>query len=206
VKIGAENRNKVIAVGVFFAIAAFLFIRMLVGWNSAAASVPPPKTQQASDFDQAMASAPALPSSAAAKRKNASSQPSLDPRLRLNLLAQSEELEYKGSGRNIFDRESAPVIEKPIAPAIKATAQQQQQQIVPPPPPPPQPIDLKFYGFANSQGEPKQVFLRQGEDVWVAKEGDTVNRRFKVIRINANTVEIEDVLRNYRQTIPLTQG
>jgi hypothetical protein len=46
----------------------------------------------------------------------------------------------------------------------------------------------------------------QNNDVFVAGEGDIVNRRYKVLKINQNSVEIEDVLNNNRQSIPLTQS
>jgi hypothetical protein len=65
---------------------------------------------------------------------------------------------------------------------------------------------MKFIGFANKPGQAKQIFLMQNEDVFVAKEGEIVNRRYKVVKINQNSVEIEDVLNNNRQSIPLTQG
>jgi hypothetical protein len=52
----------------------------------------------------------------------------------------------------------------------------------------------------------KRIFLAQGEDVFIAKEGDIVDRRYKVVRISPNAVEILDVLTNNRQNIPLTQG
>jgi len=39
-----------------------------------------------------------------------------------------------------------------------------------------------------------------------AKRGDIVDRRYKVVRISPNAVEILDVLSNNRQSIPLTQG
>jgi hypothetical protein len=76
----------------------------------------------------------------------------------------------------------------------------------PAPPPPPPPIDLKFFGFASRPGEPKKIFLSQGEDVFIATEGDIIDRRYKVLRIYPMSVEIEDVLNNNRQQIPLTQG
>ncbi len=202
-KTGAANRKKLIFTGVFLAVAVFLFIRTLVGWNSTVASVPPPQQQAPSAFEQATGTAPNLPAASAARKTKR--EPSLDPRLRLNLLAQSERVEYKGTGRNIFDRASMPEIPKPIANGKKASPAPPPQPAVYSPPPPP-PIDLKFFGFANSTGEPKQVFLAQGEDVFVAKEGDIVNRRYKVVRINPTSVEIQDVLNNSRQTIPLTQG
>src|SRR5436190_1680073 len=68
------------------------------------------------------------------------------------------------------------------------------------------PITLKFFGFANKPGEPKRVFLSQGDDVFIAAEGDIVDRRYKVLRISPMAVEVEDVLNNNRQSIPLTQG
>jgi hypothetical protein len=64
---------------------------------------------------------------------------------------------------------------------------------------------LKFFGFASKPGELKKVFLSQGEDVFIAHEGDIVDRRYKVERITPMAVEIEDVQNNNRQSIPLTQ-
>jgi len=69
------------------------------------------------------------------------------------------------------------------------------------------PIPLKFYGFASSPGEPKKIFLKLGEDVFVAGEGEIVDRRYKVIHISNTSVEIQDVLNSGpAQNIPLTQG
>jgi hypothetical protein len=66
---------------------------------------------------------------------------------------------------------------------------------------------LKFYGFASSPGEPKKIFLKNGDDVFVAGEGEIVDRRYKVIRITNTSVEIQDVVNSGPpQTIPLTQG
>jgi hypothetical protein len=66
---------------------------------------------------------------------------------------------------------------------------------------------LKFYGFASQPGEAKKIFLKLNEDVFVAGEGEIVDRRYKVIRITNNSVEIQDVVNSGPpQTIPLTQG
>ncbi len=65
---------------------------------------------------------------------------------------------------------------------------------------------MKFFGFANKQGEPKRVFLAQGDDVFIAGEGEIVNRRYRVVRISPASVEVEDVLTNHSENIPLTQG
>jgi len=72
--------------------------------------------------------------------------------------------------------------------------------------PPPPPIELKFFGFANKPGEPKKIFLSHGEDIFIASEGDIVNRRYRVLKISPAAVDIEDVLNNNRQSIPLTQS
>src|SRR5215470_18830980 len=98
--------------------------------------------------------------------------PSLDPRLRLDLLRSSEQIAYAGTGRNIF--QDLPEIPKAISPVVK----KQPEPILPPQPPPPPPINLKFFGFANRPGEPKQIFLARGEDVFIAKQGDIVARQY----------------------------
>jgi hypothetical protein len=127
---------------------------------------------------------------------------SLDPTLRLDLLNTSEGTKYEGKGRNIF-RAEAEVIPKPKFSAMKTMP-------TPPPepqgPPPPPPIPLRFYGFASRPGEPKKIFLSQGDDVFIAGEGDIVDRRYKILQISPTSVEVEDVLTNNRQSLPLTQG
>jgi hypothetical protein len=50
------------------------------------------------------------------------------------------------------------------------------------------------------------VFLSKGDDIFIAKEGQIIDRRYKIIKIGANSVEVEDVLTNNRQTLPLTAG
>jgi hypothetical protein len=129
----------------------------------------------------------------------------LDPTLRLDLLASSEKTQYEGAGRNIFvSQPDEVVIQQPIAPAVTDPGP---PAYVPPAVSPPPPIPLKFYGFANSPGEPKKVFLKNGDDVFVAGEGEIVDRRYKVMRISATSVEIQDmVYSGPAQSIALTQG
>lgn len=204
-RLGAENRTTTIVAIVLFAAAIFMLARLWFGIGHPAAAAAPASTAPAS----AAAAAPQAARGRRGRVRDAATDPSatsdtLDPRLRLDLLKQSEDTEYKGSGRNIFRAEAEPVIPKPIVNPIKQADNTPPPG--PPPPPPPPPINLKFFGFASSAGEPKQVFLGNGDDVFVAREGDIVNRRYKVMKINPNSVEIEDVLSNNRQTIPLTAG
>ena len=128
----------------------------------------------------------------------------LDPTLQLQVLATTEQIKYAGSGRNIFVSQPDPVIPQPGAPGHTDTTA---SVYVPPQPPPPPAIPLKFFGFANQPGEARKIFLSKGEDVFIAGEGDIVDRRYKVVRISPNSVEIQDVVGSGpAQHIPLTQG
>lgn len=129
-----------------------------------------------------------------------SSEPRLDPTLDLDLLRRSEQIKYAGTARNIFVAGSLPVPKAIAATDIKPAP------YTPPPIQPPPPINLKFFGFASKPGEPKKVFLSQGEDIFIASEGDIVDRRYRILRISPAAVEVEDVLNNNKQSIPLTQG
>jgi hypothetical protein len=201
-KLGTNNRVTTIVAVVLFALAIYLLVRMWTGGGQPASAAPPTAVVPAGQ----PAPQPAARGRRGVRReprdKNATPAVTLDPRLRLDLLKQSEDTEYKGSGRNIFVAvtDIPKVVEDPTR---KAEAPQPPPVYIPPPPPP---INLKFFGFATSPGEPTSVFLGNGDDVFVAREGEIVNRRYKVMKINPKSVEIEDVLSNNRQTIPLTAG
>ncbi len=200
-KLGTENRTTTIVAAVLMVIAVFLLVRMWVGGGPPAAAANTTAAQPI-----APPPAPVRARRTRGSRGVARSAPvvnTLDPRLRLDLLKLSEDTEYSGSGRNIFIAQAE--IPKPVENPVKEASK------TPPPPqvytpPPPPPINLKFVGFARETGEPTKVFLAQGDNIFVAKEGEIVNRRYKVTRINANSVEIEDLLSNNRQTIPLSAG
>ena len=146
-----------------------------------------------------------VPARAAKKTGKKPRVENLDPTLRLDLLAMSEKTQYEGSGRNIFVSQAENVvIPRPVTPGASDAPQIGYQTPQPPQAPP---IPLKFYGFASRPGEPKRIFLKLGEDVFVAGEGEIVDRRYKVIRISPNSVDIQDVVNSGPpQTIPLTQG
>jgi hypothetical protein len=74
----------------------------------------------------------------------------------------------------------------------------------PTPTPPPPPIPLKFYGFASKPNEPKKIFLDDDGEVFVARQGEIVERRYKVVQINNTSVIIEDALNSHRETIQVT--
>ncbi len=202
-QLGLENKKQMtwaIVLGVVaLIVCAYELIPMFTG-----SSTPDSNAQAAS---------PVVPRPAASKAGTKGSakpgkQPAgenLDPTLRLDLLASSEKTQYEGAGRNIFVSQREEVdIPKPVAPVNTDPGP---PAYVPPVVTPPPAIPLKFYGFANSPGEPKKVFLKNGDDVFVAGEGEIVDRRYKVIRISATSVEIQDmVYSGPAQIIALTQG
>jgi hypothetical protein len=126
----------------------------------------------------------------------------LDPTLKMNPMLVTESLVYSGSGRNIFSTASMPVIPNPVA-SVRPKATPPPVYTPPPGPPPPPPIDLKFFGTATSANGKRQAFLLKGDDVFLASDGDVVQRRYKVITVAANSVLVEDMVTNNRQTLPL---
>jgi len=202
VKVGLENRTKLIAAVALGIVALAMVVMRFTNLFSGSA---PEATPVAANVEPSPAPPPVARSrtSTRSATKKAPASQSLDPTLRFDLLRSSEDTKYSGTGRNIFMMHVE--IPKPVVnPAV-----QQEQAKGPPPPPPPPPIELKYYGFANvanKPGEPRSIFLAHGEDVFIAKEGDIVNRRYKIVRATQHAVEILDVLSNNRQSIPLTQG
>jgi hypothetical protein len=75
----------------------------------------------------------------------------------------------------------------------------------PAPPPPPPAIPLKFYGFTSYRQGVKRAFFMEGEDIFVAAEGDTIKNRYKIIRIGVNSAVVEDINFKNQQTLPLLE-
>ena len=199
-QLGLENKKKTTWAAVLAVIAllavAYEFVPFFTGGSSPSSNA------------QAAAPLPTYPAPRAIKKPGKKPQrvENLDPTLRLDLLATSEKTQYEGNGRNIFVSHGEDVvIPQPGGPGhtdVQPVDQYHTPAIAQAPP-----IPLKFYGFASRAGEPKKIFLKLGEDVFVAGEGEIVDRRYKVVRISPNSVEIQDVVNSGPpQSIPLTQG
>lgn len=188
-KLGTENKTKTAIAAGLLVVAAFA----LYNWMSSGDQTS--STPSATTAPLSSANKPAKPG--AKKSGPVLLAQSLDPTLRVDLLKSSEDVTYKGLGRDIFQNQPEPV-PQPVVPVVHDNT--------PPPPPPPPPIPLKFYGFAGNKSGPKQVFLSKGDDIFVAKEGQVIDRRYKILKIGATSIEVEDVLTNNRQTLPLTSS
>lgn len=211
-KLGTDNRRQMILAGVVgvLALGACVYIYEELFSSGPAPAAAPAATETAPEAgnvpvrtEQSTAAVAPVVAGKAAKPVGTSSA-ALDPTLHMEAMLVSEQVEYAGSGRNIFSPNSAPpvVIPKPVAPA-RNIAQG------PPPPPqpqapaPPPPIDLKFFGFETSASGTRQAFLLHNDDVYLASAGDIVLRRYRVIAIDAKTIQVEDMQNKNTQTLPL---
>jgi hypothetical protein len=137
----------------------------------------------------------------------------IDPILHLDILANLQKVAFSGSGRNPFKFGPPPGKPEPLkGPEPKIPLPPVAEVKVAPPPaappaaPPPPPIALKYYGFSSPPGAGnKTAFFLDGEDILVAKEGETVKRRYRVVRIGVNSVVMEDTDSKRQQTIPLAE-
>ena len=185
-KLGADNPKKVIITAALTVFALVLFIYMVFSGSGLGTASAPPTANQLG-----------ITGKAAVDNR-------FDPSLRTDLLSASEGPIYAGVGRNIFTSDLAPPSKPPCAPlgAPSRGLRWCDKVIVLPPPMPPE-IPLKFFGFASKSGEPKRVFFSQGEDVFIAQEGDIIDRRYKIVHINPASVEVKDVLGDNTQLIAL---
>jgi hypothetical protein len=204
-KTGIDNRKQTImaAVAGVIALGACIFIyEELFGTGT---PPPPPPTAVVTAPVTVPAEGPAV--AAPEAKKVGTTSAALDPTLHMEAMLASEAVEYSGSGRNIFSQNSAPpvvVIPPPVAPARPKTVV---AAYVPPPlpqgPPPPPPIDLKFFGVETQANGKLVALLLHGDSVLTASSGDVVARRYRIIAVEAKTIQVEDMQNNNRQTLPL---
>jgi hypothetical protein len=208
-KLGTDNRRQMMLAGVMGVLALvaciYIYEEMFGGGSTPAAApataeVTAPVTVGAPARDAAVAT-PAVVAGKSVKPVGAGPS-ALDPALHMEAMLVSESLAYAGNGRNIFSPNSAPrvVIPKPIAPARNLVAAN-----LPPPRPQiqaPPVIPLKFFGFETSNGK-RQAFLLHDDDVYLASAGDIVMRRYRVVAIDAKTIQLEDMQNKNTQTLPL---
>ncbi|HEV7551189.1 MAG TPA: hypothetical protein VGP65_05890 [Candidatus Angelobacter sp.] len=190
-KIGAENKKQLRWMIVLLVLALLVGIYNFVDFGTSSAASP---VQVSS-----------TPGTASTKKSSSSSllaDSTLDPRLRTDILAISQNKKYEAGGRNIFRMEELKI--PPVDASVRKGPMGPEPPPTPTPTPPPPPIPLKFYGFASKSNEPKRIFLADEGEVFVARQGDIVERKYKIVQINNTNVIIEDVLNSNRQTVQLT--
>jgi hypothetical protein len=139
---------------------------------------------------------------------------SVDPTLRLDLIAKLKTVDVEAGTRSLFEISAAPppdavkLGKEPdkIAIAPRFVGPVQPKPVEPPPEPKAPPIPLKFYGFVNkTKVGDKRAFFLDGEDIVIAGEGDMIKKRYKIVRIGVNSAVVEDTefKSNNQQTLPL---
>jgi hypothetical protein len=137
----------------------------------------------------------------------------IDPELRLDLLAKVQAVELAGGTRNLFQFGTAPKPPEALAgpeaivrPVIGPRPPPVKVEPTAAPPPPPPPITLKFYGFSTViRNGKKTAYFMDGDDIAIAAEGEMVKRRYLVKRILATSVQVEDTEGKRVVTIPITE-
>lgn len=212
----ADTRNKAIAVFLFVLLAAgILYWELFSGGTPNPAAVAPANPATVSTSASSENAASATPSTVASRpgasgnaaRRVGGSSAALDPALRMDAMLVAEQVEYSGIGRNIFSPNSAPpvVIQRPIAPV-----RPNQVQVAPPPvrtgPPPPPPIDLTFFGTETDAAGVRQAILLHDDAVYTAKAGEIVLRRYRILTVDARSIQVEDLVTNNKQTLPMVSN
>lgn len=102
-----------------------------------------------------------------------------------------------GPRRNIFEYAAqAAAVPAQVAPTAAA----------PPAAAPPRPAPVRFYGFVESSaGGKRQVFLTDGDEIYVAAEGDVILKRYRLARVRNESVEVEDLMADQRWVVSLEQ-
>jgi hypothetical protein len=140
---------------------------------------------------------------------------SVDPTIKLDVLKKLSLVNVESTHRSIFDFSQPPPPPAPkpdpnkkntpvVSPLITSIPANQPAPSGPPPAPPPPPIPLKFYGYVSAlmQGN-KRAFFAEGDDIFIAMEGELVKKRYRIVRIGVNSVVVEDMQFKNQQTLPL---
>jgi len=230
-KFGAEPKKIAALVGLTGVAAYLLYSNLISSPASSGGATAESRVARQLPADSAVTSAAqsaAMPGRLSASRKTNREEfrPSLkhknvdtstiDPRLRLDLLTKVLAVEMAPAERNLFQFGAVtPAAAEPgrIIPKTQAQIQAQIQAAEqaklnqpPPGPPPPPPITLKYYGYTAQRADGhKRAFFLDGDDIFVAAEGELIKKRYKVVRIGVNSVEVEDTQFNHTQMLPLAE-
>ncbi|HEY1902609.1 MAG TPA: hypothetical protein VGG56_09280 [Terracidiphilus sp.] len=213
IPLGTENKRQVyLAIGLIVVVLAVGAYELHDYFGGPSTPIPQQATQPAAHTASANGRAATGVRSTANGQSSQESDdaeklanPGLDPTVHFEKLAQSEDVEYAGTGRNIFSADSGPApIETPVKTA-RNTGPAVTMPVVTGPPSPPA-IDLKYFGYTLSRDKTIKAFFTRGDDVFMAKSGQVVDHRYKVVSIQPGSVQVTDLSYNNTQTLALTSN
>lgn len=140
-----------------------------------------------------------VPTLHATNQVRKSSRSRLDPVLRIDELTRSEQVEYAGTGRDVFAPMPEPVVvETPLA---SARANDIAASLPPIEPLKPPSMDLKYLGYTQTNDKTFTATFTHGDDIFMAKTGDIMFHRFRVGVIQPTSVQVTDLSHNFTQNI-----
>lgn len=207
-QLGTENKRQVYLVAVLFTIivgAGGYELYSNFAGPSTPSAPPPVRTPAPVRATARMAGQSAGTAQTAAQEAEKRTNAGIDPTLHFDLLAQSEDVSYEGTGRNIFSASSAPMVNipkpvtspRPGGPVVSVPQG-------PPPPPKPPAIDLKYFGYSETKDKSIKAYFVRGDDIFVATPGQIVDHRYKIDDIKPGSVQVTDMGYNNTQTLTLT--
>ena len=231
--LGAE-RWKVGFLGVLIVGGGYLFYSNVISDSSDASHQPAPAVSHSQAVNSALNAVPPVrgPVVRSSTRSKSSEEfhptmkrkpedaldpMTVDPKVRIDLLAKVQNVEIEGGGRNPFQFGTPPPPPAPPAPKLDPKAlleakknQQKAAETVKPPAapagPPPLNLTWKYYGYTSPRGNPtKKAFFLDGEEILTANEGEVLKRKYRVVRIGVNSVVVEDTDTKSQQTLPLQE-
>jgi hypothetical protein len=141
----------------------------------------------------------------------------IDPTIHLELLAKVQDVKLEGGQRNLFQFGAAAPAElkgkEPKVEIVKVAKMvdypRPYEPPAPPAPkvdPPPPPPTFKYYGLATKKIDNKRTaFFLDGEEIILATEGMTVKGRWKLVRIGAESVMLEDSQTKKQQPLTISE-
>jgi hypothetical protein len=132
-------------------------------------------------------------------------QPAAEPvkPLRLDALT-ADRGEPSGTARNPFRFQPKVV---PPPPPVAQPPEDVTRPVMPPVPagpPPPPPIPLKFIALIERANGVKWAVLSDGKVTMYGRDGDTIDGRYRIVKIGAESVEVTHLDGRGRQVIRLT--
>ena len=205
IPLGIENKRQVyIVIGLFVAILGGAIYEFHDSFGGSSAPTPAPVVNQAASSNTRVSGGAKSSSGNQGPEAAKLSGTGLDPTVHFDKLAESEDVEYAGTGRNIFSAES--VAPPPRLEALVANARPTGPVPFTPPVaivPTAPPIDLKYFGYTQTKDKSIKGFFTHGEDVFMARTGEVVDHRYKVGDLKPGSAQVTDLSYNNTQTLPL---